>query len=142
MCCCNLYPLEVGHHLLPVQLRVAHAFGQVHAGPETPELRAVVADSADAGLTDLFAVELPKAGGLPGFFNTGLRWMGKVMYGINLKKAAPIDVVSEIEPPVLFIRCESDTTIPSEHSPGHWRASGQTPEMLWLVNGPGGRSHL
>ena len=81
-------------------------------------------------------------GGLPGFFNTGLRWMGKVMYGINLNKAAPIDVVSEIEPPVLFIHCESDTTIPSEHSPGHWRASGQTPEMLWLVNGPGGRSHL
>ena len=106
------------------------------AAREAPNLAGIVADSSYARLTDLLVVELPKASGLPAFFNPGILLMHKLIYGIDLSKAAPIDVVSELEPPLLFIHSESDATIPSEHSRRLWRAAGQAAETLWLVNGP------
>lgn len=103
---------------------------------DVPDLAAVVADSSYARLIDLLSVELPKASGLPGFFNPGILFMVNLVYGIDLTKAAPIDVVSELEPPIFFIHSENDATIPSDHSRRLWRASGQAPETLWLANEP------
>lgn len=106
------------------------------AAPELPGIAAIVADSSYARLTDLLEVELPNASGLPAFYNSGVLWIGKSIYGIDVTEAAPIQTVSEIERPVLFIHSESDATVPSEHSLRLWQDSGQTPDMLWLVNGP------
>lgn len=106
------------------------------AAPQTPNVAAVVADSSYARLTDLLAMELPRASGLPEFFNPGILWMAKLIYDIDVGDAAPIRTASDIEPPVLFIHSESDTIVPSDHSLRLWRASGQTPDKLWLVNGP------
>ena len=106
------------------------------AAGEEPDLAGVVADSSYARLTDLLAIELPKASGLPGFFNPGILMMGKLIYGFDPTQAAPIELVSNIEPAILFIHSESDPIISAEHSRRLWSASGQERGTLWTVNGP------
>jgi alpha-beta hydrolase superfamily lysophospholipase len=106
------------------------------AAPKTMDVAAIVADSGYAELTDLLLVELPRASGLPDFFNPGILWMGKLLFGIDVSSAAPIRSVGEIEAPVLLIHSESDTIVPFDHSLRLWRTLGQTPDTLWLVNGP------
>ncbi len=120
-------------------LLLCHSMGAATcllAAPELPDIAAVVADSSYARLTDLLEVELPKASGLPRFFNPGILWISNLIYGIDVTAAAPITVISQIEPPILFIHSQSDKIVPVEHSLRLWRSSGQPPDMLWLVNGP------
>ena len=86
-------------------------------------------------LTDLLAVQLPKESGVPGFFNPRILFMGKLIYRFDPTQAAPIEVVSKRESPMLFIHCEGNATISAEHSHRLWSASGQGGETLWLVYG-------
>ncbi len=105
--------------------------------PEAADVSAVIADSAYARLTELLEVEFPKQGGLPTFFIPGVMFMDNALYGIDLTKAAPIDVVAKIRPrPIFFIHSESDAYVPPENSRRLWGASGEGPEMLWIVAGP------
>jgi fermentation-respiration switch protein FrsA (DUF1100 family) len=104
--------------------------------PEATDVAAVVADSSYARLGDLLEVELPKASGLPPFFNPGILFLGNVFYGIDANKAAPESVVAKIQPrPILFIHSDTDELISTEHSRRLWRATGQGPETLWICAG-------
>ena len=105
------------------------------AAADEPDLAGVVADSPYARLTELLAVELPEASGLPAFFNPSILLIAKLIYDIDVADASPIEVVSKIVPPMLFVHCENDSIIPAEHSRRLWKASEQDRETLWLVSG-------
>jgi len=106
------------------------------AAPDAADVSAVVADSAYARFTDILDVEFPKQSGLPVLFIPGSELMADVLYGIDVTKAAPIEVVDRIRPrPILFIHGETDTYVPPENSSRLWRASGKSPELLWLLPG-------
>jgi alpha-beta hydrolase superfamily lysophospholipase len=104
--------------------------------PDAADVSAVVADSAYARFTDILDIEFPKQSRLPALFIPGGELMADVLYGIDVTKAAPIEVVDQIRPrPILFIHGESDTYVPPENSRRLWRASGESPELLWLLPG-------
>lgn len=107
------------------------------AAPELTSVAAVVADSPYARVTDLLDVELPRASGLPRFFNPGILQMGKLFFGIDLNLAAPEDVITRVPPrQILLIHSETDELIPVEHSYRLWRLIGSPPGALWTVSGP------
>ena len=61
--------------------------------------------------------------------------IAKLVYGVDVADASPLEVVSGIEPPILFIHCLNDAIIHYEHSRRLWKASGQDRETLWLESG-------
>jgi alpha-beta hydrolase superfamily lysophospholipase len=106
------------------------------SAPQAPDVSAVVSDSAYARFSDLLTVQFPKRGGLPLFFLPGTLFMANALYGIDVRQAAPIEVVAAIRPrPVFFIHGASDTYVPPENAQLLWTASGEAATMLWMVPG-------
>jgi alpha-beta hydrolase superfamily lysophospholipase len=104
--------------------------------PYAADVSAVIADSAYGRFTDILDVVFPKQCGLPALFIPGSELVADVLYGIDVTKAAPIEVVDQIRPrPILFIHGESDTYVPPDNSRRLWHASGESAELLWLLPG-------
>jgi hypothetical protein len=104
---------------------------------------AVILDSPFAAVTDLtdnvlepFPPVVRPMLTLPGIP------MASLEAGCRLADVRPIDVVSRMRCPALFIHSQNDLLIPCEHSRRLADRSGQPPENLWLVQCSGHASAL
>lgn len=119
----------------------AHSMGAATVlltAPALNEVRAIVADSSFARLDDLLAEELPRASGLPGFFNPPILFLAKELFGVDTTIVNPVDAVSALPPGSLFIiHAEADGLIPVDHARRIAAAAGPAVHDLWIF--PGGR---
>jgi len=101
-----------------------------------PGITAIVADSAYATLEDLIGSQF--------FFLPGpLKWppvaltkiYAKLLLGVNVGDAAPVEAVRTLRTPLLLIHGEADSQIPVEHA--HRLAANTDPTLteVWIVPG-------
>ncbi len=117
----------------------AHSMGAAAvllAAAAAPALHTIVADSSFARLDDLLARELPRASGLPGFFNPPIIFFGRVLFGMDTTILNPVDTVAALPPRSVFIiHGEADGLVPVEHAHRIAAAAGAAVYDLWIVPG-------
>ena len=114
----------------------------LYAAVDHPEMKVLVTDSSFADLAPILEYELPKASGLPAFFNPGVFLMIKVMYGVDLAANKPAEAVAKLgDRPLLIIHSIEDTeadTVPVSHAIALQKAGANNPNLeLWLAPGEG-----
>jgi uncharacterized protein len=88
------------------------------AAAREPAIRAVVSDSAYADAAPLLEREIPKqtlavVGRIPGVFAPSALVMARILYGIDLFGARPVDTIARIAPrPLLLIHGTADDYVP------------------------------
>jgi len=88
------------------------------AAAREPAIRAVVSDSAYADAAPLLEREIPKrtvavVGRIPGVFAPSALVMARVLYGVDLFAARPVDTIARIAPrPLLLIHGAADDYVP------------------------------
>jgi len=109
------------------------------AAPDHPEMRAIIADSSFSDLTLLLDKELPKASGLPGFFNPGILFMENLLYGIDIGSTKPeLQMAKLNDRPIFLIHSETDDLIPVSHVYTLQKAGASNPNLsLWIAPGSG-----
>ena len=106
------------------------------ASAASPDVRTIVADSSFARLEDLLDRELPRASGLPGFFNPPILFFARTLFGADSRILNPVEVVADLPPDSLFIiHGEADGLIPVDHARRIAAAAGAAVHDLWLVPG-------
>ena len=106
------------------------------ASAASPDVRTIVADSSFARLEDLLDRELPRASGLPGFFNPPILFFARTLFGADSRILNPVEVVGDLPPDSLFIiHGEADGLIPVDHARRIAAAAGVAVYDLWLVPG-------
>ena len=106
------------------------------ASAVSPDVRTIVADSSFARLEDLLGRELPRASGLPGFFNPPILFFARTLFGADARIANPVEVVAGLPPDSLFIiHGEADGLIPVDHARRIAAAAGPAVHDLWIVPG-------
>ena len=117
----------------------AHSMGAATvllAAASSPALHAIVADSSFARLEDLLAKELPRASGLPGFFNPPILLFGRLLFGMDTTVLNPVDAVAALPPRSVFvIHAEADGLVPVEHAHRIAAAAGPAVYDFWIVPG-------
>ena len=117
----------------------AHSMGAATvllAAGSSPAIHTIVADSSFARLADLLARELPRASGLPGFFNPPIIFFGRVLFGMDTTVLNPVDAVAALPPRSVFvIHAEADRLVPVEHAHRIAAAAGAAVYDLWIVPG-------
>lgn len=105
---------------------------------DEPLIRAVVADSAFADVSDMIAQETAKKTPFPEWmvplFIPGMDAAAKVFYGIDIDEIVPEDAAARIDYPLLVIHGEDDTRIDPQHGVRIHGKSNQLSD-LWLVPG-------
>ena len=106
------------------------------AAAVSTEVRTIVADSSFARLDDLLGRELPRASGLPGFFNPPILFFARTVFGADSRILNPVEVVAGLPPGSLFIiHGEADGLIPVDHARRIAAAAGPAVHDLWIVPG-------
>ena len=106
------------------------------ASAASPDVRTIVADSSFARLEDLLDSELPRASGLPGFFNPPILFFARTLFGADSRILNPVEVVGGLPPDSLFIiHGEADGLIPVDHARRIASAAGAAVYDLWIVSG-------
>jgi uncharacterized protein len=108
------------------------------AAAREPAIRAIVADSAYAGIRPILEREIPGCSGLPTAVTPGIALAAWTLYGIDYRAILPVDVVARIAPqPLLFIQGAGDTFIPPSHARVLAAAArvSHAHVQLWLVPG-------
>ena len=88
------------------------------AAAREPAIRAVVSDSAYADAAPLLEREIPKrtvavVGRIPGVFAPSALVMARILYGVDLFAARPVDSIARIAPrPLLLIHGAADDYVP------------------------------
>ncbi|MYD85393.1 MAG: alpha/beta fold hydrolase [Acidobacteria bacterium] len=104
------------------------------AAAVSPDVRTIVADSSFARLEDLLDRELPRASGLPGFFNPPILFFARTVFGADARVLNPVEVVAGLPPDSLFIiHGEADGLIPVDHARRIAAAAGPAVHDLWIV---------
>ena len=104
------------------------------AAAASPDVRTIVADSSFARLEDLLDRELPRASGLPGFFNPPILFFARTVFGADARVLNPVEVVAGLPPDSLFIiHGEADGLIPVDHARRIAAAAGPAVYDLWIV---------
>lgn len=108
-----------------------------------PDIKAIVADSPYASLEDLVGRQfffLPGPTKWPMVALTKL--YARLLLGVDIRTAAPAQVVRELAVPLLLIHGEKDSQIPAEHGRQIYFNAGSTRTELWLVpNADHGQAH-
>jgi pimeloyl-ACP methyl ester carboxylesterase len=112
---------------------------ELRAAADHPEIKAIVTDSSFADLPELLETELPRASGLPSWFNPGIYLMGNLMFGIDLRSNKPAEVLAQLgDRPVFVIHSEVDTNIPVSHAYKLQAAGANNPNLqFWVAPGEG-----
>ena len=106
------------------------------AAAVSPDVRTIVADSSFARLEDLLDEELPRASGLPGFFNPPILFFARTVFGADSRVLNPVEEVAGLPPDSLFvIHGETDGLIPVDHARRIAAAAGPALYDLWIVSG-------
>ncbi len=117
----------------------AHSMGAATvllASAVSPDVRTIVADSSFARLEDLLGRELPRASGLPGFFNPPILFFARIVFGADTTIVNPVEAVAGLPPDSLFIiHGEADGLIPVDHARRIAAAAGPAVHDLWIVPG-------
>jgi pimeloyl-ACP methyl ester carboxylesterase len=105
-----------------------------------PRLRAIVADSPFASFEEIAYDRLQQFSGMPraafwpmihfAFAYTSLR------YGVDLRRASPVDAIRATKVPILLIHGALDTNIPPRHSQ-QLHAANLATSQLWIVGNAG-----
>ncbi len=110
----------------------------VLAGAAEPAIRAVVLDSTYARVHDLISFEIGRKTPVPEWaapiFIPGASVFANVLYGIDLSKLAPEEVIREVDLPILVMHGDADTRIPLDHGLRVHQAAHVGSEM-WIVPG-------
>lgn len=116
----------------------AHSYGAATAllsAAETPDVAAVVADSAFADVRSLLNNEV-QLRGYPPIFTPGIQLIGAQFYGLALDQIAPDQHVGKIAPrKILFIHGTADQRIPVENSYKLFEAAHNPDDELWILPG-------
>jgi alpha-beta hydrolase superfamily lysophospholipase len=109
----------------------------LNSAPDHPEMRAIVADSSFADLNLLLETGLPNASGLPAFFNPGILFMARVMYGMDLPGVKPANALARLgNRPVFLIHGTGDPMVPMVHHELLLKAAVGNPNVeSWVVPG-------
>jgi fermentation-respiration switch protein FrsA (DUF1100 family) len=96
---------------------------------------ALVSDSCFADVADVFIGKGVSESGMPhwliGFFGMGVLFVSMVLYGY--RKVNPVDRVSAVTCPILFIQGDQDDLIPVNDSHRLKEASGNPADEVWVV---------
>jgi pimeloyl-ACP methyl ester carboxylesterase len=96
---------------------------------------AVVSDSCFANVADTFIRKGADESGLPRplikFFGLGMLFISKILYGY--RKVNPVDRVSAVDCPILFIQGGKDDLVPVEDAYELLEASGKPSDEIWVV---------
>ncbi len=99
-----------------------------------PSIGPVVVDSAYASAPVVVDEIGPQYSHLPAFFTPGLVLMSRLLYGLDIGRVVPSDVVkAHPERPFLFIQCVHDGTVAMHHGLDLKAASANPNTQLWLV---------
>ncbi len=100
---------------------------------------AVVSDSCFADIADVFIGKGASTSGMPRWpirlFGLGTLLISKAIYGY--RKVDPIDRVSAVTCPILFIQGNNDDLVPVSDTHRLLEASGNPADEIWLVPGTG-----
>ena len=109
----------------------------LNSAPDHPEMRAIVADSSFADLDMLLETTLPQASGLPAFFNPGILFMARVLYGMDLPGVKPANALARLgDRPVFLIHGTADPMVPMLHHELLVKAAEGNPNVeSWVVQG-------
>jgi fermentation-respiration switch protein FrsA (DUF1100 family) len=108
------------------------------AAARSPEIDAVVAESAFATFTETIGHELERMYLVPRPLATYALLGFHVVSGVDPEGIAPERAISAIAPrPVLLIHGTADETVPPVNGERLLAAAGDTPAELWLVPGAG-----
>src|SRR5262249_35076415 len=109
------------------------------AASREPAIQAVVSDSAYADIVPILEREVPKGGGLPGFFTPGALLAARALYGVAFSAVRPVDVVPRTAPrPLLFIHGDHAPFPPPVNMTQLVGAASSAPNahvQSWLVPG-------
>lgn len=98
---------------------------------------AVVSDSCFADVSEMLVRVGVKERGLPEslvqFFEPGVLLMASIFY--DYEKVDPVDIVADLNRPILFIHGEADELIPVSDAYQLYGASGNPLDQLWVVFG-------
>lgn len=101
-----------------------------------PGIRALVADTPYANVTDLITQEVARTTPIPEWiipvFIPGTTLAARLMYGIRIGQLTPETYVGEIDYPIYVIHGEDDTRIPFEHAV-RVHQSAHPASSLWIV---------
>lgn len=105
---------------------------------EPKNLVAVVEDCGYTNAYEMFTVQLEKIFGLPEFpVMPIVDIVSKIKIGAKISDAAPIDYVSKINVPTLFIHGDADKLVPYEMMQKLLDASTASVKESWTVEGAG-----
>lgn len=104
-------PGKIG--ILGLSLGAASGIG---AAADDPDIGALVTDSSFSDLRPVAYSLWESESGLPMIFLHSARFMGRMLYGIDIFDARPVDEIGKIAPrPVLLIHCQTDSILPVEN---------------------------
>lgn len=108
----------------------------IQAAARSPEVAAVVADSAYADFTDAVTYSFRRVGGLPPypFAPIALQW-GRWLVDADPALLRPLDHIAHISPrPVMIIHSEDDEVVPVRHAHQLFKTA-EEPKELWITPG-------
>ncbi len=111
------------------------------AAAETPEIGAIIADSAFADVRDVLVGEMKHRTHLPILLITllmpGLQLLARAVYSIRLGTTTPESAIAAVVPrTILLIHGSEDSIIPVDQSRRLQTAAGETAEF-WILTGRG-----
>jgi pimeloyl-ACP methyl ester carboxylesterase len=114
----------------------------LYTAVDHPEMSALIADSSFADLSLILDREMPKASGLPAFFNPGIYLMAKLTLGVDLQVNKPAEAVAKLGDRPLFIiqsiEDNEEDTVPASHAQMLQQAGANNPNLqVWLAPGKG-----
>ncbi|MDA1095929.1 MAG: alpha/beta fold hydrolase [Chloroflexi bacterium] len=106
------------------------------AAEQEPRIRAVVADSSFADVSDLVAGEVakrtPLSSGVAAYLRPGMEILARLRYAIDLSVAKPVRAIEALDYPVLLIHSEQDERFPAEYALRLREAAADARSELWL----------
>lgn len=113
------------------------AASAIFAAAGDNELRALVVDAPYADLWDAAGAMLRSRGANP-ILRYPLSVAVRFHTGVDLRSVHPIDVITEVKAPVLFVHGDADTQVPVTHSERmhEVRIRAGLPSEIWIL--PGG----
>ena len=115
---------------------VLHGFGfgaalAIEATPRVSQIAGIIADSPVASMRDLLRDEHPH---LPDHLFGASSWFARRLFGAEVNSLAPIDVVDEVEVPIMFIHAQEDAEVPSSHTLNLAAASLNHRHEVWALS--------
>jgi dipeptidyl aminopeptidase/acylaminoacyl peptidase len=127
----GLQPGSIG--VIGISMGAAASIG---AAAEEPAIGAVVADSGYAEVASLAEKHWKRASGLPLFVLPTAKLAARLLYGVDLDQARPVDDLPHVDAPILLIHNQGDPVTPVDHA-RRLRNATHSPTDLWVVPAPG-----